>query len=311
MQVSLVLFPEMPILTYALTHEVLTLANRCAGRDLFSWQCRTVTGQPITTQEGVALPPDLAGWQDAESIDLILLCAGSQPLRHLPMGLRGFLGRAATAQSTLGGLGTGTLVLAELGHLEGREAVLEGADQVEHRGKWPGIARSGANFCMDRQRLTARSGLPVVDALSAWIGRTASPALAAQVSDAFSPGPLAKPGETQKLPRTSDPVLMRMQAVMASNLEQPIALEVVARELELSPKQMRTRCQNGLGVTPMHAYLQLRLDRARALVRETELSVQDIATATGFVSPSAFTRSYRTHFGETPRDMRAARRPRA
>ncbi|MFZ7090702.1 GlxA family transcriptional regulator [Primorskyibacter sp. 2E233] len=308
MQVSIIVFPGTPILTYALIREVLTLANRCSGRELFNWQTRTVTGQEIDTLEGIPLAPSATGWDGAEATDLVLLCAGARPLRHLPFGFRGFLARADKASSTLGAIGPGTVVLAELGLLNGREAVLEDAEKPEHQGRWPQVAHSDAKYCLDRERLTAGSGMAGVDALLAWVARTVAPSLSAQISEALALGRLAVAGDSQKLPRASDPVLMRMQAVMAANLENPIPLDAVARELDLSPKQMRTRCQHGLGQTPMQAYLELRLTRAKTLVQDTELSVQEIAAATGFVSPSAFTRSYRALFGETPRTNRAARR---
>ena len=72
-------------------------------------------------------------------------------------------------------------------------------------------------------------------------------------------------------------------------------------------KQMRSRCRKALGLTPAQLYLELRLERTAQLVHETGLSVHDIAGATGFASPSAFTRSYRERFGEPPRLVRRAR----
>ena len=51
----------------------------------------------------------------------------------------------------------------------------------------------------------------------------------------------------------------------------------------------------------------LRLERARQLLRETTLPVLDVALATGFVSASHFSRSYRARFGFSPRTERAGR----
>lgn len=49
-------------------------------------------------------------------------------------------------------------------------------------------------------------------------------------------------------------------------------------------------------------YLGLRLDRAQKLLRQTSLPVTEIAIATGFVSPSHFSRAYRKCFGRAPRE---------
>jgi transcriptional regulator GlxA family with amidase domain len=55
-------------------------------------------------------------------------------------------------------------------------------------------------------------------------------------------------------------------------------------------------------------YMTLRLARARQLLRETSLSMLEIALATGFASASQFARAFRREFGHPPRE--AARRDR-
>lgn len=48
----------------------------------------------------------------------------------------------------------------------------------------------------------------------------------------------------------------------------------------------------------------MRLDRARHLLLQTEMSVIDVAFACGFESPGHFARVYRTAFGVTPMTQR-------
>ena len=52
-------------------------------------------------------------------------------------------------------------------------------------------------------------------------------------------------------------------------------------------------------------YVELRLNRARLLLLQTNLSVIDVALACGFVSPSHFSKCYRDFFGKTPRKERS------
>lgn len=124
-----------------------------------------------------------------------------------------------------------------------------------------------------------------------------------------TPMPLSSPEELYA-PRPharsiGDPVLSQMRAVMTEHLDEPVPLTVIAQQMGLSPKQLRLRCKKVLGTTPAQAYLELRLDHARELVNATAMSVADIARCTGFASPSAFTRSYRRTFGQSPREARA------
>ena len=50
--------------------------------------------------------------------------------------------------------------------------------------------------------------------------------------------------------------------------------------------------------SPKRYYLELRLTRARQLIQQTNRSVTEIAVATGFVSPSHFSRAYRARFAQ-------------
>ncbi|MCF3994363.1 helix-turn-helix domain-containing protein, partial [Pseudomonas aeruginosa] len=52
-------------------------------------------------------------------------------------------------------------------------------------------------------------------------------------------------------------------------------------------------------------YLGLRLDKARQLLRQTDLSVLQVSLACGFESPSYFSRSYRARFAASPSQDRA------
>lgn len=294
------------MLTHVLLCEVLRLANACAGQNLFTWHLRTVTGAPVAAEDGTLLPAEQPDWYGAQGFDLVLLCAGDAPLRHLPMGLRAFLLRAGSAGAVLGGVDGGALVLARLGLLQGHEAVLPpGAGDLLDG--CPDIARACGGFRFDRQRLTAAGGLAAADAALAWIARVQGPALAAEVAQRLSLGQVRDAGARQALAICADPVIERMQAIMAANLSQPVPVARVAADLGLSAKQLRLRCRKAMQRTPAQVYLDLRLDRARSLVRDTALSVREVAAAAGFASPSAFTRSYHARFGIAPQGQRRAR----
>jgi AraC family carnitine catabolism transcriptional activator len=307
MHVCLILFPGFRMLTYIFAIEVLRLANTCAGQKLFTWQIRSVTGAPVAAHDGTSVRCDTPDWYGAQGFDLVLLCAGDAPLSHLPMGLRAFLSRAERTGATLGGLETGGLVLAKLGFLDGREAVLPPVAGLDLAEEFPGIALSDSLFAYDRHRLTTAGGLATGDAMLGWIARTQGAALAAQTAGTLAIGRIRDAGEHQRLPRNTDPVLERMRAIMATQMERPVSLSRIAADLDLSPKQLRLRCRKGLNQTPTQIYLSVRLNRAAQLIKETQLSVAEVAVATGFASPSAFARSYRAQFGQSPRMQRHTR----
>jgi transcriptional regulator GlxA family with amidase domain len=59
-----------------------------------------------------------------------------------------------------------------------------------------------------------------------------------------------------------------------------------------------------IGRAPAHYYLELRLERARQLLYQTDMRIIDLALACGFVSASHFSKCYRQMYGKTPREER-------
>lgn len=56
--------------------------------------------------------------------------------------------------------------------------------------------------------------------------------------------------------------------------------------------------------SPARYSLELRLKRAQTLLRQTSISVLDIAVACGFAPASHFSKRYRNLFGRAPRSDR-------
>ncbi|MEM9270324.1 MAG: helix-turn-helix domain-containing protein, partial [Pseudomonadota bacterium] len=61
-----------------------------------------------------------------------------------------------------------------------------------------------------------------------------------------------------------------------------------------------------LSRSPKRYYMELRLQKARNLLMQTDMSVINVALACGFASPSHFSKCYRSHFSTTPYRERGA-----
>lgn len=306
MHICLILAQGFPVLTYVLLREVFAMANTQAGKSLFSLEIRTVTAAPVMSLDGIEVAPDCTDWRNPPGWDLVILCAGANPLDRIPMGLRGFLARADKAKGTLAGFDGGVTILASLGYLKGYRAVCPACPSKEEAEILAQVTPSDAAYLYECRRLSAATGLAAGDAILAWIADIHSPDLANQISDSLC----LRRAAPKKIPLPQiehcahDPVLARMQTIMNTHLGDPLPMGQIAFDLKLSPKQLRLRCRKGLGQTPTQVYLKLRLNRAEQLVRGTLLSVEDVARATGFASPSAFTRSFKSNFGAAPRVIR-------
>ncbi len=84
--------------------------------------------------------------------------------------------------------------------------------------------------------------------------------------------------------------------------------DAVAARLGVSARHLRRLFQEQVGVTPLQLARSSRAHFARRLLDDTDLSVTDIAFASGFGSLRQFNRTVSEIFRATPRELRARRR---
>lgn len=302
--VSFVLFPDFPMLAYALAREAIDIANRMAGQPIITCDTRIPGHAQTSASMGAVMAPDRPDWDGAQTVDLVLVMAGDSLPKRIPNGFQAYLAQVDAAGGRLGGIATGTTILARLGHLDGRKAVVQRDAQAIDE-TFPAVELSERSHVLDDRRLTIAGGVAAGDALCAWIAETATPALADEVARALSTGrlrdlrPLADIG-----PEADDPVIAQMEAEMRAHLADPLSLSDLADSLGLSRKALRGRCVRALGVKPSDHYLVLRLKHGADLLRHTAMPVSEIARASGFETLAGFSRSVRNTLGVSPSAMR-------
>ena len=104
----------------------------------------------------------------------------------------------------------------------------------------------------------------------------------------------------------SNKKLVQVIGEMERNTEQPLNTLVLADSVQITRRQLERLFRLYLHETPSGFYLRLRLDKARQLLRQTDMSVLEVSIACGFESASYFTRCYRGRFERCPREDRKA-----
>ncbi|MCP4819279.1 MAG: helix-turn-helix domain-containing protein, partial [Shimia sp.] len=292
------------MLAYVLATESLRLANKCAGRELFTWQTRTATNVAVQASNGALVAPDTVDWEDRPKADLILFCAGYHPLDHLTARVRAYASRKARGDTVIGGVDTGSVILAELGLLDGARAVLHHEAGPAFRERWPDITLSDQIFCLDDRRLTAAGGTATGDAMLAWIAREVGEKTADAVAVDMIHGGRRSSETPQVSSETADPVLTQMHQMMVESLPSPMPIAEVCSALGLSEKQLRRRCRAVYGVTPSAYYQKCRLENAHFLIANSQLSITDIAIKCGFEALPSFSRAFRAAYDLTPMQLR-------
>jgi AraC family carnitine catabolism transcriptional activator len=98
--------------------------------------------------------------------------------------------------------------------------------------------------------------------------------------------------------------LVHVIGEMEQHMEPPLSTLQLAQTIQVTRRQLERLFRLHLHDTPSNFYLGLRLEKARLLLRQSDLSVLEVSIASGFESPSYFTRSYRARFARCPREDR-------
>lgn len=111
-------------------------------------------------------------------------------------------------------------------------------------------------------------------------------------------------------PTVHDPTLLRRllrakdRMDAASHEEWPV--HRLARASGVSPAHFARSFKDAFGIPPHRYLLTRRIERAVALLRDTDRPITDIAFDTGWQSLGTFGRTFRDITGDSPRAVRAA-----
>jgi AraC family transcriptional regulator len=94
---------------------------------------------------------------------------------------------------------------------------------------------------------------------------------------------------------------------MAEHVAEEFSLERLATQAGLSKFHFQRLFKRALGVSPSHYHINLRMNLARQLLRETKKSVVDVALEVGYADPSHFAKLFRRETGLSPSEYRRQR----
>lgn len=303
-QVDMLLFDDFSGHCLANTVEPLRAANTLAGRQIYAWRYLTLSGASATSSAGMEVNPH----------DQLQHCRGDMLIampsyRYRPLATqtaRKSLRAAATRYTVMAGFDAGAWLLAAAGLLDGRRATIHWEELAAFTEDFPQIDVQRLRHVQDGNRITCTGALAAFDLMMDLIGQTHGQALRLEVAALFMSPEVA---ETQSAVVGSGSARSRSVAralgLMQSNIEQPLSILTIARQIGRSRKDLEQRMKAQLGATPQAIYRRLRLIQARKLVLETDLNISEVALRSGYEDPSAMTRAYREEFGATPRQMRA------
>lgn len=298
-QVDVLLFDAFSAHCLANTVEPLRAANRFAGRRVYSWRFVTVDGNPAVSSSEMEI--NAHAKLAACSGDLLIAMPSYDFLRHSTPATHRALRAAAHRYETLAGFDTGAWLLAASGLLTHRRATIHWEELSSFAETFPDVDCLRQRQVQDGNRITCTGALAAFETMLDLIGQHLGQAFRLEVATLFM-SPEATGDQGAILSRSR--LVSNAVAVMLENLETPLPIRSIARQVGRSQKDLEVRFKAELGTTPQSVYRRLRLIQARKLVVESDLGVAEIALRSGYEDPSALTRAFKAEFGTTPRLLR-------
>ena len=313
-RLSFCLCPGFSLFSLGSALDVLRHANRFTDGEFYGWQLLCETGNRVADGNGLALPVD-GNFDDAGPCDIAFVVAGFDAGQLRQQKMLAWLNRQAQHGNRLGGISNGAFVLAEAGLLNHYNATTHWEDFESFCLLYPEIRARYQRYVIDRSRITCAGGSATLDLFIELARQDLGNEIALRISRQMllqeqSVAPLGIGRSGQLLPQTS-PAVQRALKLIDGGIGQTVTVQQLSDDIGISRRELLRLFQKELGKSPSRVLAERRLDRARSLVLNTNLSMAIIADSVGFSSQSHLTSSYHDEFGTTParqrRDYRAAR----
>jgi len=297
------LLDKFTMVNFAGAIEPLRIANRASGEKLYDWAL-CGEGEEKTCSNGATFRLDI-GLDELDRDDTILVCGGVDIQRMTTKGVINWLRREARRGITIGGLCTGAHTLAKAGLLDGKKATIHWENQDGFAEEFEDVKLTKSVYVMDGNRWTTAGGISSIDLMLKVIAGDHGEDLANTVADQLIYSTIRTDQDTQRLSIPTrigvrHPKLSQVIQMMEGNIEDPMSPADLAEEVGMSTRQLERLFRRYLNRSPKRYYMELRLQKARNLLMQTDMSVINVALACGFASPSHFSKCYRSHYNTTP-----------
>jgi transcriptional regulator GlxA family with amidase domain len=293
LRILLVNAGEPDALTWAGLYQPLRLAAKIIGPERLHVDVRS---------------PDKFAGDSQRHWHLVLLVADEAEAALAPANSRALIQRCRAAP-VWGGVGAGVLWLADAGALNGVRAALPWSLYPDVDSLAEQALFTPHLYEIDGARLTCCGGAASIDFALTLIEIIFGAPVQAQVKEILCVDRVRGKEERQRVALQArfgalQPKLTEAVTLMEANIEEPLSTDEIAQLAGISRRQLERLFKQYLGSLPSRYYLELRLQRARQLLLDTNYSIVQVGLMCGFSSGSHFSTAFGALFGKTPREER-------
>lgn len=315
------LVPEFSMIAFTTAIEPLRLANRILGEEVYTWRLTSIDGHPVKASNGVECAVSTSLEQERRLMtgagrpSMIFVCSGINVEEHVSKAANAWLREEANRGVMVGGLCTGAHILASAGLLSGKRAAIHWENLPGFAEAFPKVDVHADLFEVDGNICTCAGGTASLDMMLDRIRQDYSEGLVNAVCEQLLTDRVRSSTDRQRLPLRArlgvqNSKVLSIIELMEAHLSEPLSLVEIADHAGLSRRQIERLFRLEMGRSPARYYLEIRLDRARHLLLQSNMPVVEVAVACGFVSASHFSKCYREVHGRSPQQERANRKSR-
>jgi transcriptional regulator GlxA family with amidase domain len=292
--------------------EAFATANHTAARSLYRLEIAGMTKAPVATSlGGIEITPTVALDDIAGSIDTLLVSGGfgqAEASRDQP--LLAWLRTNRLRARRWGSICTGAFVLAAAGLLDGKRATTHWVMAKELARRYPQIAVDADRIYVRDGNVYTSAGVTTgIDLALGLIeedhGRTLSLRVArALVAYLKRPGGQSQFSNHLLAQFAASPPVRQAQEWALENLAADLSVRALAKRARMSERNFRRAFAEETGEAPRDFVERIRIDAARSLFEEAQLSVQVVAARCGFESANNLRRAFVRRLGVTPHHYR-------
>src|SRR5690606_16034306 len=268
-RIVLLLIPNYSMIAFSCAIEPLRMANWLTGRTLYEPVIATAGGMPVLASNSLAVSP-CTDIDQVRTADIVFVCGGIDPDVSLVPRIKPALKELSRRKAALGGICTGSYLLAKAGFLNGYRCTIHWESINAMYDEFPQLVVSSDLFELDRDRFTCSGGSAPLDMMLTLIGRDHGGELATSIAEMFVCERIRGVHDRQRIPLkqrfgSSQPKLTEAVELMEANIEEPMSLDELSSHVGISRRQLERLFQKHLNCVPTRYYLELRLRRAREL----------------------------------------------
>jgi transcriptional regulator GlxA family with amidase domain len=301
------LINDFTLISMSSTIEPLRMANRICDEDIYAWRTISESGNSVTASNGLSINVD-TGIDDENALsglDAIFVCSGIHVEKNISPEIVRWLRSAANTGIAYGSTCTGSHILAQAGLLGGYRCSVHWENMSALTDLFPNTHVNRQLYTIDRDRYTCSGGTAPVDMMLHFIQVQCGAEVSAGVAEQFIYDRIRPASDRQRIPlrhvvgNQSEKLIIAIE-LMEANIRETISQAEIAKYTDLSRRQLQRLFQRFLMCTPSQYYLQIRLNKAKELLQQTNTRLDDIVNLAGFVSTSHFSKRFKEQFGYSP-----------